>query len=330
MQAQEYDNQLLQKEHNEKYDSAIEQVKRERAAGLNPDLTGNVDAGSSAAPVDDGNPPISPEADDLAIVQNFASAAIQGVELAFGLAKDIQGLKAMRLENLTKEDNFTMSALLNVMDDVWSNRNESDGTISVDNYYRRFKEAYGNSMSKRQFERFVRRANMFQNGLAFSDKEFGTRQSRANNRKGFFRATSGSLDYSELDDVMQVVSGELSDLATSVFKSEAKEQKIEADKMSEYWKSRDTSAQAQAHNLQDEASARTSQNAADMSDYQKLLRKSFERIMNKLDKRSEQGNHFASIAQALMSAVLLNVISIPSPSASYQSGPKGSKTSISF
>ena len=95
LQAREYENQLLQKQYNESYDSPLAQAEREAAAGLNPDLTGNIDSGSSSPMVDDGNPPISPEADDYNFLSTFASSCLDGLQAAFGMAKDFVSLKPM-------------------------------------------------------------------------------------------------------------------------------------------------------------------------------------------------------------------------------------------
>lgn len=341
LQAQEYDNALMQKEYDEKYNDPLAQAERERAAGLNPNLTGNVSSGEASPIQDDGNPPIAPEADDLSLVQNFATAALSGVQFAFGIAKDIQSLRSMKLDNLGKSDDFTMNALLNVIPEVYDSQSGIDW-VNVPNYYNSFKKAYGNVMSKRQFERFVKRASAFQEGLAFRTKEFKTRNERATDRKSFFRSTSGDEDYSEVDDVMFDISKVLSNLSTKVFKrqsdvalkrADADEAKIANDiteenyvrperynREYEYLQNRSTKGQALAENMQDSAAARVAENNADMSDYQMLLRDSFKDIMGKLNERADKGNKFAVIAQAILSAILLNTIQLPSVGFKSKSG----------
>lgn len=95
--AREYEAQLAEKAHNEAYDSASAQVARERAAGINPDLAGNVDAGSSSGMQPDPNGPISPGHDDpVQIVSGFANTVMSCLNGAIGFAKAGLDLSNMR------------------------------------------------------------------------------------------------------------------------------------------------------------------------------------------------------------------------------------------
>lgn len=64
LNAKEYEAQLLEKMHNEEYDSASSQAQRLRQAGLNPDLQ-NVDAGGSSGMEPDPSLPAIPENNDF-------------------------------------------------------------------------------------------------------------------------------------------------------------------------------------------------------------------------------------------------------------------------
>lgn len=318
LQAQEYDNALLQKEYDESYNSPLAQAERERAAGLNPNLTGNVSAGESSPIQDDGNPPIAPEADDLSMVQNFATSILSGVQFAFGIAKDFQALHSMKLDNLGKEDDFTMNALLNVVPEVYDDQKGVDWAL-VPSYYNSFKKAYGNVMSKKQFERFVKRASAFQNGLAFREKQFGYLDSRASKRKSYFRNVSGE-DYSESDPVMRVISKELSDLAVKLFKNRTSADATKALNDEDYENmvrpaqnynnqqfelSRNGRVEGLQHNRGLVLDNDLKDEEVNMKRYRNELRSSFDEIMGQLNNLSDNGNSFASIVKAVISAIII-------------------------
>lgn len=93
----EYKAQLAEKAHNEQYDSAQEQAMRERAAGINPDLAGNVDAGSSSAMEPDPNAPIAPTSDDpIQVIQGFGNTIMSIFTSAMGFAQSGLGLMQMK------------------------------------------------------------------------------------------------------------------------------------------------------------------------------------------------------------------------------------------
>lgn len=97
LNAREYDAQLAEKAHNEQYDSALEQVERQRQAGLNPDLAGNVDAGSSSGLEPDPNAPISPGYNDPEpVIRGFANTVMGIFTTAFGFAKDALSLQQIK------------------------------------------------------------------------------------------------------------------------------------------------------------------------------------------------------------------------------------------
>ena len=217
LQAQEYDNQLLQKEYNEKYDSANAQVARERAAGINPDLAGNVSAGDAAEPVDDGNPPIAPEADDVGIVQNFASGVLNAVQAAFGLYGQIQSIDQLKIQNEGSMMNLVKSAWSMIIPDWYENRNNSDGRIDVNNYWKSLHQHFGHTMSKKQFSNFVNRVNSFANSAEGWKMVYDTQTNKAKARKSMFESFAGD-GYSEWDDIMSDIGDELGNLAFNVNK----------------------------------------------------------------------------------------------------------------
>lgn len=307
VQAQEYDNALLQKEYNEQYDSALAQAQREREAGLNPNLTGNVDPGSSSAMAEDGNPP-QPSESDLGQVSEFASNVLNAVQMAYGLfssgisvAGAMQDLKGKGIANRIasiEENNklfdFAEDAVIRVLPSV----KDLEGEGEVSNYYNALKSAYGGQMSKKQFKKFMHYAQQFQNNINVDDKYFEKLSKRAKNRKDYFGTVANTEAYSEVDTVMYAISEELSNLATRVFKAESTYK-------AEYAEGLDARAIANAESANAGLDTALKSNEKLMSDFKVQLRSSFKNIMDKLDSLSNEGSWFAPYVKTALSVLLL-------------------------
>lgn len=311
LQAQEYDNALLQKEYNEQYDSALAQSQREREAGLNPNLTGNVDAGSSSEMAEDGNPP-QPSESDLGQVSEFASNVLNAVQMAYGLfssgisvAGAMQDLKGKGIANRIasiEENNklfdFAEDAVIRVLPSV----KDLEGEGEVSNYYNALKSAYGGQMSKKQFKKFMHYAQQFQNNINVDDKYFEKLSKRAKNRKDYFGTVANTEAYSEVDTVMYAISEELSNLATRVFKAESTYK-------AEYAEGLDARAIANAESANAGLDIALKSNEKLMSDFKVQLRSSFKNIMDKLDALSAEGSWFAPYVKTALSVLLLKQFS---------------------
>lgn len=333
LQAQEYENNLLLKQHDEDYNSPLEQVKREQAAGLNPDLTGNIDSGEAAPMRDDGNPPVMPESDFDNVI-NFASSVVQGVHMAFSLASGVTSLSSQILDNRSKrlnqigqEDTLAFNALMNVLPP------ESGEDLNYNQLYARFKRAYGHSFKRRYFPEFVNRALAFKDNLAFRDKEFAAKNSMSGSRSSYFGRVS-SPSYSSEDNVMREVSSVLSKLAydTSIMNEEVAQKRLAAEDVRlgndiayqqnvrpeqmanelEYAKGVDGSKLAKNEMANSDLDVGIKRNAKDESDYLRLLRSSYKSLLQKLDKLEEKGNWFAPYAKLAISALIMgNLPSTP-------------------
>lgn len=325
LQAQEYDNALLQKEYDEQYNSPLAQAEREREAGLNPNLTGNVSAGESSPLMDDGNPPVPPVADDLQMITGFAGSVLQGIQIAVGLAGSFQNLQAMKLENNSKLASFAEDAILHILPESYEDSSGVDWS-SAENYFPKLQKLYGPLMSKRQFRKFVGLANNFAEGLSTGSKKWSLYNSRASARKSHYGLVSGS-DYSEQDEVMRIISGELSDMALKLWKdrNEADDKKalndIDYQNMVVPQENKNAQEYAQGYTGAEKASldkqsalnavnisgseAGIKHNEKEMSDYRTSLRSSFDGIMKKLQDSSDKGNSFASVAKMVLSVLLI-------------------------
>lgn len=333
LQAQEYENNLLLKQHDEDYNSPIEQVKRQEQAGLNSDLIGNVDSGEAAPMRDDGNPPVMPESDFDNVI-NFASSVVQGVHMAFSLASGVTSLSSQLLDNRSKrigqivqEDSLAFNALMNVLPP------DSSEDLDYNQIYSRFKKAYGHSFKKRYFPEFVNRALAFKDNLAFRDKEFSVKNSLSGSRLSYFGRIS-SPGYSSEDDVMKEVSSVLSKLAydTSIMNEEVAQKRLAAEDVrlendilyqqkvrpaelqnaADYANTLDGSRLAKNEMESSDLDVSLKRNAKDESDYQRLLRSSYKKLLQKLDKLEDKGNWFAPYAKLAISALIMgNLPSTP-------------------
>lgn len=323
LQAREYENSLLQKQYNEQYNSPLAQAEREKAAGLNPDLTGNISSGESSPMVDDGNPPVAPEVDDFNLALNFAGACVQGLQGAFAMAGQVMNLKGQVLDNRSKaisqisqEDNMMMDAMLNILPE------DSEEPLNYNQLYDSFRKTYGKRIKKKYFTDFVSRAFNFQKGLSFSEKKFSKRNLRASERKSFFRNTSGS-DYSEVDAVMTSVSKVLSDLALELNTKNMRkdiiknnndtyyEQNVRPEEIVnklEYEQSRNPSKEAENVLTNQGLDIDIKKEERSMLQYKRQLRSSYKTIMDKLDNLEDSGNWFAPYAKIALSTWLLKFI----------------------
>lgn len=319
LQAKEYDNALMQKEYDETYNSPLAQAQRERQAGLNPDLTGNLSSGDASPIKDDVNPPIAPESDGSA-VSTFASTVISGLQAAFGMASGYVSLAGQIIDNRSKrinqigqEDSMMYNALLNILP---SNDEEE---IDYNSLYNKFKATYGSRIKKKYFADFVGRAFNFQKGLGFKDKQLQILDDFSGKRKNYYRTTSGQ-DYSDENEVMKAVSGELSDLALEVSRISMDHEKLKkgndilyeenirpeemANKLA-YVQTINPAKMAKNEMSKSDLETGLLSNQKWLSDYNKKLNSSYKRILDKLDRLEEGGNWFAPYAKLFISAFLL-------------------------
>lgn len=334
LQAQEYQNSLLQKQYDEEYNSPLEQANREREAGLNPNLTGNISSGEASPLRDDGNPPVAPEADDLNTVVSFASSVVSGLQFAFSMVSGVTDLRGKMIDNRAKsigqigaEDKLAFDALLNILPA------NSDEPLNYNQLYSQFKKTYGGHIKKRYFPSFVNRAMAFQNGLAFEDVKYSKSNSRAGNRKQFYVKTSGQ-DYSEENEAMRAVSSVLSDLSLAVFQATS-HASIKSSQASEAKSSNDIKyeedvrpvlmAKEKTYNeaLDPEKLAKNEMATSDenlailrnerlQSDLNKAMHNAYREMFKKLDKLEDNGSWFAPYLKLAISAFLLgNTPSMP-------------------
>lgn len=212
MQAREYAASLADKAHNEEYDSASAQAARERAAGINPDLAGNVDAGDSSPLADDGNPPVPPESFGMDNPLSFGSAIMSGLTSIFGLAQSGIGVAQMFADYKSQVLDNDKKALGNAVDALLASSYGSTGENNDDSLYRIFGKDK-NSMLYRIYgprgaKRYHSAVNALRTSLLGQTKELGMRGERAQAKTDFYDLTT-SPGYSEFTPMLKIVRGEL-------------------------------------------------------------------------------------------------------------------------
>lgn len=165
----EYKSQLMEKAHNEQFDSPVEQNARLRSAGINPDLAGETSSGSSSPMEPDPNAPIASEPDNpMATLATFTNLIMSGFTGAIGLANNIVGLlgnvedvQSKGLSNRSTVVNDAITWALNHIPDVYPSEVDTakgksawNGVIDAAGDYA---SEYGyRSRDARLFERTVR------------------------------------------------------------------------------------------------------------------------------------------------------------------------------
>lgn len=106
----EYDAQLSQLQFENEYNSAAAQAERERLAGLNPNLTGNISAGEAGGFDQTQSSPAAVMAD----AENFSSKIMEVFQFGLSLATGIQGFqsadlaKKFNIQQLAEQDAMNM------------------------------------------------------------------------------------------------------------------------------------------------------------------------------------------------------------------------------
>lgn len=110
-QREQWLSDMLQQLHQQDYDSPVEQVQREKLAGLNPDLNGNITPGSAAENDQPINPVGFPMGSDTGdVVRTIGSTAMSFCTNLVGMAQSFQSLKLGNLDLESKEISNNVSA----------------------------------------------------------------------------------------------------------------------------------------------------------------------------------------------------------------------------
>lgn len=173
MQAAEYDAGIAQKMNDREYDDPANQVMRQRAAGLNPDLDGGSNIGTGdpgVSPEDTSNPSI-PGADDLTPIMQVAdfslslvTSAIEGAAGLAGLVGDVAGKFIANRNAKISGANEELSGLTDFMDKTFTYPADAGPdayTPAAEAYARDFPSYYRALTGRRLSAKSAERASRF-------------------------------------------------------------------------------------------------------------------------------------------------------------------------
>lgn len=303
--AKEYDAQLAEKAHNEEYDSPAAQAARYRAAGINPDINGDVSAGSSSPVEPDPNGPIAPE-DSSNAVSQVANTIMGVVTTAIGLGKDALSLKQMsqavdanQIGNVSNLFDTAFDAATKFIpaqypegDPDWVNRSVGLVNDIVSPY-----------MSRKQLRSFRNSLSAFYNSAPKTAKDWESWYKNVEGRKAWFNATSSNT-YSDEDDVMRIIADNIMKMSDKVFRSGLSNQVRSVENEATYLENIDPQAQAEVENM-------TNRRNIESSNIDYILNETISSILSDLRDHSEsnkRGHTFASVA--LLAFSLFRMINI--------------------
>lgn len=307
--AAEYDAQLAEKAHNEEYDSPLAQNQRLREAGINPDLAGETSSGSAFPMEPDPNGPIEPES-DFDSFMNLGSMVMNGVQMAFGLMESgigaISGLQALRGQRIDL-DNKVLDTAFKSLGYVFSDRGEEfPNPNDANNYIIGLSELFGSRRSKK----YVRAVNQIAQSLAGSEYEYKTRNSRAGQRTEYIDKVI-SPGYNEVSDTMKDVRHWLTNELWDEAKERARFARLKAQNDADYQQrfgdinGPEVMAQhdvtmtgLQESNIQEQTRGFKAEN--ELKEYRYSLRSSFDHLIQKINKRADEGNNFASFLSVVL------------------------------
>lgn len=304
LNAKEYEAQLLDKQHNEEYDSASAQAQRMRQAGLNPDLQ-DVGAGESSGMSPDPSLPAVPENNDFERISSFASMVMDAVSMAQSLASTgvqfssmFADLKGKKIDNDNKLLSTAYDALLGLTSpEDMDNFMNSDMSVQANNYLPGLTEVFGSRRAKK----YVGAVNRLAQGLTGHDLEMKLRGSLADSWTEYFRKTAGGDEagFSMFKDTMKILNEELSKnlwknltASTKLESSEIADKQMYEDKRLE-----GSLPESQAQNEQALLGWQVDDTywSAMQKKQSHTLMKSFESIQSKLSAEADKGNWFASL-----------------------------------
>lgn len=334
VQAAEYDAALAQKEFDTNYNDPQSQVARMKAAGLNPDIDpSSIDSGQAASMGEDPSTPMQSTGDEQGIIHVIDTAVnmiMQGFTAGFGLVTNVQGIHRNSLQNdlLSLEGEGAINGLAESM---WKNflPTAPDDETMVNPFdwkAQAFKNA--ESFSRRRLpkkfrQRFMDTVQTYWESAPGEAAAYKTWLERVDNRKGYY--TGSQTFYSDIDDVLRIISKPLADMSEKIFNqaqktdlSKLKSADAEAQDTAEYYNNLDSALQGQSENAANQLSKTNNEMA-------ETLNASLNQIVHGLEEKSKEGGvagaicQFALVTIASVRLWLANV-GMPSVSRSSSSG----------
>lgn len=311
LNAAEYEAQLAEKAHNEQYDSAQEQVNRQRLAGINPDIAGNVGAGASSPTQPDPNAPISPGSDDpVQILSGFANVVMSAFTGSIGLAKDVFSLSQLkntvdsgRIGNSQSIVDYAMSLARQFIpesypegDPDWVNR-ASDLAFDIGSQ----------GLNKHQQKQFREALRSFYSSSPTQAEQWKAWNESQTGKLDYFKRTSSSFFGDGSDDVLRIITDNLMKVQDKIYSSGLQVESKELQNKQEYLDTVDPALQGTVENV-------TNQRNIASGHIDAVLNECIDSIITDLRDRSESNKRGHSMAQiALLVFSVLRMVNF-SPS----------------
>lgn len=326
VQAAETDFNLMLKQHDEQYDSAVANANRERAAGLNPDLIGTDQGGKSAAMPEDGNPPMA-AADDSASVSQFANVVMSAVTGAMGFAKDIGAVNAITLGN-EKSRMENAGSMFDLAQKIMVN---SIGREDFNDPLKFHGKVLANSqnLAQRLYGYNTRRYRKFNNFVQGIYDKIPTEKKAFEEWLGDMKAVQsgymfqGRTDYNDSLPLMKIVGQELGKFAKDMQYLRNKAEKETAANEADYAETFDGELKAESENLKNDYESNyyanadgtqqgtASYNEANIKSYRakevKAVNDFFDSVTEKVTKLADGGDTMSTIFLAFFAYLRLQM-----------------------
>lgn len=208
--------QLATIAREEEYNSELSQVERQRAAGLNPDLTGVNPSQASEY----NEPDVSLEApgDYSQECMSLIGSIFSGATTILGIAKDIQGLQSGSLGIEAGRLDMLSGYYKTAEDFLLANATEdSFETDKYGNVYNiRLPDMSGSGLNRRQQKRFLGALTSKMNSLSYRQGLYDRYKSLQDSRKGV-ASYRGNSNWSDDDDYVAQIYGSFGKLADDIF-----------------------------------------------------------------------------------------------------------------
>lgn len=306
--AREYEAQLLEKAHNESYDSPIQQNARLRAAGINPDLAGETSSGSSSPMEPDPNAPIAPGYNDpVSIIEGFGNTMLTAFTSAIGLANSFVGLlgniEDVHSKNIGNHDAVVADAMNFVLRNIPSSFSPNDkegANIFQNGYFSDLADSYLESgmFNKKYSKLFKKNVENFIRSAPASAEAYKDWYDQMSNRFDYARLhTQGDFlgNDSVLFDFIKPIAKANHEFEVLFSKNQAKSASNEAQYLEEI----DPLTQAENENVANRASIES-------HDIDRILNGAVDDILSNLEKTAKsgkRGSDLASIALLVLSVL---------------------------
>lgn len=313
IQAAEYDSQIKLMNWQNMYNSEAAKAARMRASGQNPDLLGTGDVSESAAPPEDGNPPMASSGDAEKVMQ-VANGVMQCFTTAVGISKDLGALTSItlgnestRMKNAEDYLNLSREIITNV-----AKRKDFDDPKSF--HSKLYAEA--DSIARSHFRYGSRRYNRFITAMEHSFEGVPTEKALFESWLGDMNARQSayekrqSSDYSDSHEVLKGIARVLGQWKLDQRKYEAEGAEEKAYNELEYAQNFDALGAATAANAENYAREATADVRKNYAENIKLIDQIYDKMTKEIKSMSDNGNVVASCFLALFSILRLQFLKI--------------------